>query len=260
MLSAVDILGVNVQSASTAAVVASLDETIAAGNTMRLTFLNAHLSNLCGRDKPLRQTLATFTVLNDGVGVDIARRMLHGKPFDENLNGTDFITAFLSHSTHDLRLFLLGARPDVIAQAARSIALRWPRHQVVGFRSGYFHDDETLLLRDEIARARPSLVLVGMGNPLQEHWIAENIPAVCPCAIAVGAWFDFLTSHVPRAPVWLRRLRFEWAFRLWIEPKRLAGRYLAGNITFLARLGHAWLRSRHAGAPDPSDKEPSFDR
>ena len=94
---------------------------------------------------------------------------------------------------------------------------------------------------EHISRTHPDLVLVGMGNPRQERWIARHVPEVSPFAMAIGAWFDFYSQTMPRAPQWVRSMRAEWVYRLWREPRRLAGRYLVGNGVFLTRLAGRWL-------------------
>ena len=91
-------------------------------------------------------------------------------------------------------------------------------------------------LADWIRVVWPDIVLVGMGNPRQELWLAQNIPDVCPMGIAVGALFDFQTGKMSRAPVAMRKARLEWMYRLLQEPSRLVGRYLVGNVVFLGRV------------------------
>jgi exopolysaccharide biosynthesis WecB/TagA/CpsF family protein len=242
MLTSVDILGVRVQSGTTPGVVAHIDARLREGDATRVAFLNAHLANVCARSTALRTGLRDFLVLNDGVGLDIARRVLYGTRFDENLNGTDFVTAFLDGTALDHRIFLLGARADVVARAAGQLARRWPRHTLVGFHHGFLQEADEAELARMIAAARPTLVLVGMGNPRQEQWIARHVPGLSPCAMAVGAWFDFFSGTMPRAPLWLRRARLEWLDRLWREPRRLGRRYLVGNAVFLGRLAVARAR------------------
>ncbi|WP_448956241.1 WecB/TagA/CpsF family glycosyltransferase [Labrys neptuniae] len=242
MLTSVDILGIRVHSGETAAVVAHIDDRLRAGVDTRVAFLNAHLSNQCARDDAMRQSLADFLVLNDGVGLDLARWLLHGARFEENLNGTDFVTAFLDQTVHDLKIFLLGARGEVVARTAERLQRQWPRHHVVGFHHGFLDEASESAVAREIARSGADLVLVGMGNPRQERWITQHIPEICPCAMAIGAWFDFYSQSMPRAPLWVRQLRAEWLYRLWREPRRLARRYLVGNSVFLTRLVAGWLQ------------------
>lgn len=241
MLSLDDIMGIPVHSGRTPEVISYIDGRIAERQSTRIAFLNAHLSNVCSSDPALASRLNDFIVLNDGVGVDIARWMLHGRRFEENLNGTDFTSAFLENTRHDLRVYLFGARADVVRRAAAAITSRWPRHRIVGFHHGFIEPGHAGRLSDTIRSVRADLVLVATGSPRQESWIAENVPVSCGCAMAVGAWFDFVTDTIPRAPEWMRRLRFEWLFRLWLEPRRLARRYLLGNAMFLARLSKARL-------------------
>lgn len=234
-----NIMGVNVISGDPRAIVSLLDARIAGRVPTRVAFLNAHLSNLAAGDHLLERQLERFFVLNDGIGVDLARRALHGSAFPHNLNGTDFTPDFLDRTGHLLRIFLLGGRSDVIEQASRIVANRWEHHRVVGFHDGYFTPRDTLSIRSKILATSPDVLLVGLGSPLQEAWIADHVPDVCPCAFAIGAWFDFVSRRVPRAPDWMRRRRLEWAFRLGLEPDRLWRRYLSGNAAFLARVARS---------------------
>ena len=250
MLTTADILGVRVHSGATSEIIAHLDHRLVVREVTRVAFLNAHLSNICWANGKLRRRLEEFFVLNDGIGVELANRLLYGQSFPENLNGTDFVPAYLEHTKFDLRLFLLGAENSVLNKAAKVIEQRWPRHTIVGTHHGYFDDTEAPLVRESVEHARPDLVLVGLSSPGQELWIANNIPDVGSHAEAVGALFDFMAEAVPRAPIWVRRIHGEWAFRLFREPRRLARRYLLGNPVFLARIAMARLRLNAAASYD----------
>ncbi|WP_375461962.1 WecB/TagA/CpsF family glycosyltransferase [uncultured Enterovirga sp.] len=243
MLKSVRILGVLVHSGPASEVIAHIDDRVAQRSSTRVAFLNAHLSNLCSRNPAFQKELDGFLVLNDGVGLDIASWALHGAKFPHNLNGTDFVTSLLDRTRHDLRIFLLGTSNEVVSEAARRIEARWPRHKVVDHHHGFLDQSNEASLKDRLVQAKPDLILVGMGNLRQERWIARHVPDVCPCGVAVGAWLDFIAGAVPRAPAWVRAVRSEWVFRLCLEPRRLAGRFLVGNLVFLARLGRAKLRA-----------------
>lgn len=200
----------------------------------RVAFVNANLALFAIERVDLRKTLGRFLLLNDGVGIEIANRILNGSGFPANLNGTDFIPHLLSRVRTPLRIFLLGATQTTVATAACVMASRWPRHTIAGQASGYFRADQEDAIAKTIAQSRAHLVLVAMGNPRQEAWIARHIPRCAPCAIGVGALFDFAAGNVTRAPRWIRTLRLEWLFRLSQEPRRLWRRYLIGNTRFLA--------------------------
>lgn len=232
----VDILGIAVTSGDPNAIINELDQNIAERRPTRVAFLNTNLATVASADPTTKQALSSFMVLNDGAGVSLARKVLHGKGFAHNLNGTDFVPLFLDMTSHDLRIYLLGSAPDVLSQAIHVIGDRWPRHRVVGAKDGYWPRTQDNEITSTVAASKPDIVLVAMGNPLQEQWIAENIPQVCPCAVGVGAWFDFVTGKFRRAPRWMRAARMEWAYRLALEPRRLWRRYLVGNTAFLAHV------------------------
>ena len=243
-----DIIGVSVLAGRSDDVIGELDTRLAAGEYLKLTYLNAHASNLAGRDSGFFSLLQRFTVLNDGVGLDIAARMLNGKSFPENLNGTDFTLRFLRTTKHQFRIFLLGAKPGVAEDAATVIEALLPQHQVVGTRDGYFVAAGADDVVNEIRSSGADLLLVAMGNPGQEYWIDTHLEGTgCRIAMGVGALFDFLSERVPRAPLAVRQMRMEWAFRLALEPGRLWRRYLIGNPLFLARVARELPRRRGNG-------------
>lgn len=233
---AVEILGVRVTSGSPEVIVDTIDRSIAARTPLRVAFLNANLANVASTDRETRDALSSFLVLNDGAGVNLARKVLHGEGFAHNLNGTDFVPRLLDETSHELRLYLLGSQPPVLNKACRVIRDRWPRHTIVGATDGYRPKEEQQSVAASIRSAQPDVVLVAMGNPVQEKWIADYVPDTCPCGVGVGAWFDFVTDTQRRAPDWMRKLGLEWLFRLTLEPRRLWRRYIIGNVAFVARV------------------------
>ena len=209
---------------------------------IKVAFANAHTLNTARVNPSYREVLQRFAVFNDGIGVDLASWLRFGERFPDNLNGTDFVPAYLDRARQPLRIFMLGARPQVIERAFEAARRRFPRHEWVGFRDGYFTLDDEAELLATLRGERIDLLLVGMGNPLQELWIDRCAAASRATAcIGVGALFDFLAGEVGRAPAWVRRSRLEWAWRLLLEPRRLWRRYLVGNATF---LWHAWRERR----------------
>ena len=218
---------------------------VAEGRFTKVGFLNAHNANLACTDPQFAKALSDFLILSDGVGVDIAAKLLYGEPFPANLNGTDFIPAFLAAEPRPLTIALArhqarqrrGSRRKTSAELA-------PHHRFVVIHDGYFNAAEEPLILERIEALRPDILLVAMGVPRQEFWIAKNItPRHCTLPMAVGALLDFLSGTVPRAPAWMRRLRLEWVFRLIIEPGRLWRRYILGNPAFLARVVRQKLSS-----------------
>ena len=184
------------------------------------------------------EKLGSFLVLNDGIGVDLASMLYEGERFPENLNGTDFVPDLLAHTTRSLRIYLLGGKQGVAEQAACKLIERFPAHQVVGARNGYFTAAEAGEVVAGINDVQPDLVLVALGNPRQEEFIAAHRDKIdAPVLIGVGALFDFVAGRVVRAPQAFRALRLEWLFRLLQEPRRLGKRYTIDTARFLITVG-----------------------
>lgn len=243
-----DILGTDVSVIGRDDAMRLLAENIAARQFTRVTFLNAHNANVAIANKTFRDVLPGFLVLADGVGVDIASKMLYGEAFPDNLNGTDFVPEFLKRQPGKLTVGLLGAQRENALCAAERLAQNAPQHEFIFLHDGYFDAREEQAILETLKEKRPDMVLVAMGVPRQELWIAEKLgPEHCTVPIAVGALLDFLSGAVPRAPVWMRRMRLEWLFRLGLEPRRLWRRYVVGNPLFLVRVLAQKLRGGRSG-------------
>lgn len=241
------ILGVNVRALPRDIAADYLEELLRGGKPARLAFANANLVNLTSKDEQLKKSLETFIVLNDGAGVNTASRLLHREPFPDNLNGTDFTPYFLDRCRIPLRVFLLGATPSVVVRAAHVFANRWPRHSVVGHHHGFFEPaDEDEIIR-QVRASAPDLVLVAMGNGLQERWVERLVPESSVSAWGVGALFDFLVGTQRRAPGVVRSIGLEWVWRLGRDPRRLAKRYIIGNPKFIFKVLCELARNKHSG-------------
>lgn len=240
-----EILGVPVAALGWDEALGLLGRRVEANEFTRVGWLNAHNANIM-RDQPVyRAVLDEFLILPDGVGVDIASSILHGSQFPANLNGTDFTPALLQSITRPLRVGLIGSRRVIAQKAADSFQSLAPQHDYRVIEDGFFKaEDEPRVLAD-IAQYRPDILLVAMGVPRQELFIAQKMNGTyTTLAIAVGALFDLHTGAVPRAPMWMREARLEWLFRLWQEPKRLWRRYVVGNPMFMLRV----IKARLTGA------------
>jgi alpha-1,3-mannosyltransferase len=228
-----DILGLRIAVLDKQSAVNFIEQQILNKNPLRLAFVNANLANMSLKDKNLQDCMQSFLLLNDGSGVSIASRLLYNADFPDNLNGTDFIEFFLNNCKIPLRVYLLGSSPRVSKLATDIVKERWPQHQVTGAQHGYFLESETDQVLSNIKEAKPNLILVAMGNGLQEKWVNKLAPDFAISSWGVGAFFDFLSNEVPRAPLWMRQTGVEWIFRLCCEPRRMAKRYLIGNFVFI---------------------------
>ena len=104
---------------------------------LAVAFCNAHTAEIALRDRAYRAALDRFLVVNDGVGLEIAVRLLEGRGFPDNLNGTDFVPSLFGDLTRRTRLYLLGAQSGVAEEAGRRFVERFPLLEVVGARDGF---------------------------------------------------------------------------------------------------------------------------
>ena len=216
--------------------VETIGEWVTDGRCKQVSFLNAHCVNVAQHDSDYRSSLRkSDLVLPDGIGVKLAFQH-QGGALKDNVNGTDLFPLLCRHLDRagGARIFLLGGRPGVAEGVSQWISDRFQNLEVVGLSHGYFRD-ETALLK-QIKESGAQLVLVAMGVPLQETWLSRNLSQLNAVTLGVGGLFDFFSGAQKRAPLWLRRLHMEWAYRLWREPGRMWRRYLIGNIVFLSRL------------------------
>ena len=218
----------------------------------RLTvmYLNVHVVNASVRVPALREALhRADLVYCDGFGVRIGARLL-GDTLPERMTGADLLWDVAAVAERrGLRVYWVGGSEGVAAAALERMRARYPALRVAGAEHGYFarQGPETEAVLERMRRARADVVLVGMGTPAQELWVAEHRDAMAaPVVWCVGAAADFVSGRVRRAPPWMHRHALEWVFRLLLEPRRMFGRYVIGIPLFLARV--LWWRFRGRGA------------
>jgi N-acetylglucosaminyldiphosphoundecaprenol N-acetyl-beta-D-mannosaminyltransferase len=198
--------------------------------------VNAHTLNLATEQPEYRHVLNSGDlVFNDGTGVRWAARQ-RGIVLRDNLVGTDLIPDFFQATAgRGYRYFLLGAGPDVIQQAAAAAEKHFDGWSQAGYHHGFLDgkDDNAI---NRINAAEPDVLLVGMGNPIQERWITRHRSQLrVPLVIGVGGLFDHWIDRPKRAPLWVRRMGCEWAHKLILQPHKWR-RYLIGNPQFLLRM------------------------
>ena len=235
----VDLFGVPIRNCTRGEAIALLERWMLAPAEPPRTvfFVNAHTLNLAhGSPEYQRVLCSADRVFGDGTGVRWAARLVRGVHMVDNVNGTDLVPElFRSLAGRGLRYYLLGAGPEAIDRAAAHVEAAFPGWTLAGHHHGYVAPDASGDVIDAINAARPELLLVGMGNPRQEVWLAANRERLrVALAMGVGGLFDYWAGDLDRAPVWMRRLGVEWVHLLARQPRK-ARRYLLGNPLFLAR-------------------------
>ncbi|MDO9710975.1 WecB/TagA/CpsF family glycosyltransferase [Paracraurococcus lichenis] len=199
--------------------------------------LTANASHLVAMqdDPALRQAAAAADLVTpDGMSLVWAARLL-GARVPERVTGIDLLEALLAEAPRQgLRVFLLGAKPAVIEGFVALCRERNPGIEIAGWRDGYFTPADHPAVVRQIAESRADMLFVAMPSPFKDVWCEQHRDAFeVKLIMGVGGAFDVLAGLVPRAPRWMQATGLEWAWRLWLEPRRLWKRYLVGNSRFL---------------------------
>lgn len=197
-----------------------------------VSFFNAHAANLAWNNPELADTLVRADLLlRDGIGVEIGLRIF-GHPHGLNMNGTDLIPE-IAHAYTGRRVALFGTDSPWL-DSARS-RLEAGGLKVVACHNG-FSPQQTYV--DLAKQTEPELVVLAMGMPKQEHVAVRLSEELSHPVLIVngGAILDFLGGRVTRAPRIMRSTGTEWIYRLYLEPRRLARRYLLGTPAFFSRI------------------------
>ncbi len=221
---------------------------LSSGITNTIFFLNAHCFNIAQQNPEYYQAIEQADLLlNDGIGVKVAS-WFSGISFPENLNGTDLIPNILELAAREGSLvYFLGSTEGVVVKAASSAEVQIPGLRIAGTQNGFFHQEDSGKLVQQINDSGAEVLVLGMGVPKQELWAWKNkhlLPKV-RIIIAGGAVFDFISGTVRRAPLWMRRINTEWLFRLIIEPGRLWKRYLVGGVQFFYYIISIQKKQKH---------------
>lgn len=233
-----DIAGLPIDNLTASQAIQWIVDRLETGAPAQVSFINAHCVNVACSDPEYRNVLQQSALnLADGIGLRIAGQIT-GTAIRENVNGTDLFP-MLCQALQQRRksIFLLGGGPAIAAGVAEWVEAHYPGTRIAGYRNGFFETQQESQITREIKESGADLLLVAMGVPRQEVWIARHLEDCgVQVAIGVGGLFDFFSGRIPRAPMWMRELGLEWLFRFCQEPTRLFNRYLLGNWIFLWRV------------------------
>jgi N-acetylglucosaminyldiphosphoundecaprenol N-acetyl-beta-D-mannosaminyltransferase len=204
-----------------------------------LVSANLNYAMLCDTDQELQAiNRQAALVLVDGMPLVWASRF-QPKQLRERVAGSDLIFAIAElAASRNFSIYFLGGSSGVAGEAAKRLRGRYPGLVVAGTESPPFgpmseETEEAILGR--IRSSGADILIAAFSQPRGEKWIAANYEKTgAPVCLQIGAALDFAAGRVRRAPQWVRRGGLEWAFRLALEPRRLAGRY-ARNTAFLVR-------------------------
>jgi exopolysaccharide biosynthesis WecB/TagA/CpsF family protein len=229
-----------------------VDIALARRNTSRapliFTSANGQVLSMCARRAGMRELFLKADLIHaDGMPLVFVSRLFHKTPLLERVATTDlFHDVAPVAQRRGARIFFLGAAKSVVDQATRHVRTLYPDLNIVGHGSGYLRrqGDEDRIIND-INGARPDILWLGLGAPAEQDFAVRNRERLHGVGLikTSGGLFDFLSGKNSRAPAWMQNAGLEWAYRIYLEPRRLAGRYLMTNphalFVLLTRTGQA---------------------
>lgn len=201
------------------------------------------------RDEELRQIINECALINvDGMPVVWASRLL-GKPLKERVAGVDLFEALMKRAAEKgWRVFLLGAREEVVWGVKNIYEARFPGFQVAGYRNGYWKPEEETDVVEQIKSARADLLFVAISSPKKEQFLGRyQAEMQVPFAMGVGGTFDVAVGKVKRAPVWMQKAGLEWFYRFLQEPTRMFRRYFIEDMAFFGLLVKEFVSPQRVG-------------
>jgi exopolysaccharide biosynthesis WecB/TagA/CpsF family protein len=198
-----------------------------------VTSANGQVLSACAQDAAVRALFAAADLIHaDGQPLVFASRLRCATPLPERVATTDLFhdVARLAEQA-GASFYLLGGTADVIEATVRNVARAYPRLRIAGYRDGYFLPDEETSVVAAINAARPDILWIGMGIPMEQAFSLRHRDRLTGVGLikTSGGLFDFLSGKNSRAPAWMQAAGLEWLYRAALEPRRLLGRYLRTN-------------------------------
>jgi len=198
-----------------------------------VTSANGQVLSMCAAQPEIRTLFEQADIIHaDGEPMVKFSRLMCETGLPERVATTDLVhnTANLAQK-QDVTFYFLGAAQDVIEAAVANVQKAYPNLEFAGFRNGYISPDQEEDVLAEINAAAPDILWIGMGVPLEQSFIVRNRHKLTNVGVikTSGGLFDFLSGRNKRASEWMQNWGLEWAYRTWLEPKRLAWRYLTTN-------------------------------
>lgn len=201
---------------------------------------NGQVLAMCGADKAfLELMLEADQIHADGMPMVLYSKLFSSAPLPERVATTDLVHAVARRAAETgATFYFLGGSEDVNAKAVAAIQRSYPKLIFAGRRNGYFTVAEEDSVVDAINAAKPDILWIGLGVPLEQRFVSRNITRLTNVGVikTSGGLFDFLSGKNARAPGWMQATGLEWAYRAWLEPKRLGMRYLTTNPLALREL------------------------
>jgi exopolysaccharide biosynthesis WecB/TagA/CpsF family protein len=192
---------------------------------------NGHSVSLYNRDDRTKTLLDDADLLHaDGQSIVSMSKWASTNTIPERSATTDLFTDIPEYYSSSVRHYLLGGKLSSVSGCANIMAERYPNYSIAGYQDGYFDENATTKIIDEINKSCPDILWVGLGKPKEQEFVYKyrnelQVPVIITC----GGCFNYVTSEYKRAPIWMQNIGAEWLHRALTEPRKLLWRYLTTN-------------------------------
>lgn len=192
---------------------------------------NGHGIALANSDEAFMKLLHRADIVHaDGQSLVLMSRFFAPQSIPERSATTDMIHDIPRLSDKQHRHFLLGGKADIVDASGEILVKTYPNFELVGTRDGYAGIQNTENLIEEINNAKPDVLWVGLGKPLEQQWVMEHKHKLkVPVIISCGGCYNYITGDYKRAPLWMQNIGLEWLHRAMSKPKALLWRYIKTN-------------------------------
>lgn len=211
-------------------------------------FANVHMTIEAYADNDFNTVVENADIVTpDGQPLALFLRYLK-KVNQERVCGMDVFPDLLREAeARGKSIFFYGTTDDVLNKIAEKAKQEFPSLKISGLYSPPFRQLSTVEksnIVDMVNNAKPDLIFVALGCPKQENWMAEHKGKIKGCMLGLGQAFHVYAGTAKRSPAWMQRFSLEWAYRLYLEPRRLWKRYFYTNSLFLLLTIKYFIQSR----------------
>lgn len=228
------ILGFSVDVLTMDETVSLIDKKIINQDLCQHVVINAGKAVQASHDSKLKDIINSCDIVNaDGMSIVWASRFL-GSPLPERVAGIDLMHRLVALSSErGYKIYLFGAKEEVVVKVKESFEAQYPNLQVVGYRNGYYTADDERDIVSHMKHSNADILFVGFSSPQKEKFLNKYMNQMgIPFCMGVGGSFDVVAGITKRAPFWMQKIGLEWFYRFLQEPRRMWKRYLVGNFKF----------------------------
>lgn len=198
-----------------------------------LTSANGEVLARCSTEPMTGRLFRAADLINaDGQPLVTVSRLNSPTPLPQRVATTDlFHVVARKAEAAGLTFYMFGADEAENAAAVANVQKLYPDLQIVGRSHGYLRGEALRAKVDEINRLAPDYLWVALGVPYEQAFVEDFTPHLSNVGVikTSGGLFNFLSGSRSRAPKWMQNAGLEWAWRIWLEPRRLFWRYLTTN-------------------------------